>query len=1238
MKQTKEKTTDRNDSSINSNNKLELLNVYDFEAIKIKLASSEEILSWSYGEVTKPETINYRTQKPEKDGLFSERIFGPTKDYECYCGKYKKIRYKGIICDRCGVEVTRSIVRRERMGHIVLASPCVHIWFLRGVPSRIGLLLDLPLQQLEKVIYYTNYIITRVDEEEKKKTFEKLEKEYNEKLKAIKKNKREQEELELKENFTKTKEEISALQPKKIISEIEYQYLAMRYGQVFDAETGSEPIIDLLKKIDLKATYKELTSGKVRAKKQLTKKELQKLKLVKNLLKSKVKPESMFFTVLPVMPPDLRPMVQLDGGRYASSDLNDLYRRIINRNNRLKRLIELNSPEVIIRNEKRMLQEAVDALIDNSMKRSQSSSKAIGSNRRPLKSLADALKGKQGIFRQNLLGKRVDYSGRSVIVTGPKLKLFQCGLPKTIALELFKPLVARELINTTGSAINIKEALRKINDLETEVWEVLDKVIKDKYVLLNRAPTLHRLSIQAFQPVLTESLAIEIPSFVCAAFNADFDGDQMAVHLPLSQEAQDEAQNIMVSRKNILKPSSGEIIARPSKDSLLGLYWLTKIFNGKKGEGWYFPNFEEAIYAYDQKIIDLQAKIYILVDKQNQKLKEISSKYLETSVGRIILNTSFPDEVPFYNIEITKKTIDPMLASCLEIVGSENMYLILDNLKDLGYKYSLKSGLSFGIEDLVVPSKRNEIISEAKRKIELVNNQFSEGLISEKERKDRVISLWTEAENLLKKEVLSDIPEDGPIYSFISSGARGNADQLKQMNTMKGLVVSPSGETIEIPIESYYKVGLSPLEYFLAAHGARKGFVDTALRTAEAGYLTRRLVDVAQDLLITEEDCHDEIGRVVTRKSSNEIDDDFGNRILGRTVLEDIKINGKVIIKKGEIVNRKIANLIEKSDISKVRIRSVVACRTRGGICQKCFGYDLGREQLVEIGTAVGIVAAQSIGELGTQLTLRTFHAGGAATSSDITQGLPRVEEIFELHSLKAKGEIAKRNGIVEEIIEKDDQKIILIRATEKLKAKPRKRSKKVIDEFVDEYRVPVTFGVLVKKGQTVRKGQRLTEGSLDIKEILNILGKRAAEEYIIKEIKKIYNLYNGSNSINDKYVEVIVKKMFSKVKVKAPGDSEFIPNELIERTVYFETNEKLKKEHKKPIKASTVINGIKRIALLAPGFLSAASFIETSRVLIDAVLEGREDSLSGLKENVIIGKLIPAGTGFKRNKNKNTN
>ncbi len=1236
MKKTTEKTIDRNESLVNSNSKLELLNVYDFEAIKIKLASSEEILSWSYGEVTKPETINYRTQKPEKDGLFSERIFGPTKDYECYCCKYKKIRYKGIICDRCGVEVTKSIVRRERMGHIVLASPCVHIWFLRGVPSRIGLLLDLPLQQLEKVIYYTNYIITKVDEEEKKKTLEKLEKEYSEKLKTIKKNKNEQEELELKENFAKVKEEILALQPKKIISEIEYQYLAVRYGHVFDAETGSEPIIDLLKKVDLKATLKELTSKASKAKKQLTKKELQKLKLVKNLLKSKVKPESMFFTVLPVVPPDLRPMVQLDGGRYASSDLNDLYRRIINRNNRLKRLMELNSPEVIIRNEKRMLQEAVDALIDNSMKHSQSSSKSMASNRRPLKSLADALKGKQGIFRQNLLGKRVDYSGRSVIVVGPKLKLFQCGLPKTIALELFKPLVARELINTTGSAINIKEALRKINDLETEVWEVLDKVIKDKYVLLNRAPTLHRLSIQAFQPVLTEGLAIEIPSFVCAAFNADFDGDQMAVHLPLSQEAQEEAQNIMVSKKNILKPSSGEMIARPSKDSLLGLYWLTKIFDGKKGENFYFPNLEEAIYAYNQKIIDLQAKIYILVDKQNSKLKEISSKYLETSVGRIILNLSFPNEVPFYNTVVTKKTIDELLTSCLEIVGPEDMYQILDNLKDLGYKYALESGLSFSIEDLVVPSKRDEIINETKRKIELVNNQFNEGLISEKERKDRVISLWTEAENLLKKEVLSDTPEDGPIYSFISSGARGNIDQLKQMNTMKGLVVSPSGETIEIPIESFYKAGLSPLEYFLAAHGARKGFVDTALRTAEAGYLTRRLVDVAQDLLITEEDCHDEIGRVITRKSSEEVDDDFGMRILGRTVLEDIKINDKIIIKKGEVINRTIANLIEKSDISKIRIRSVTTCKSRKGICQKCFGYDLGREQLVEIGTAVGVIAAQSIGELGTQLTLRSFHAGGAATSSDITQGLPRVEEIFELHSLKVKGVIAKRSGIVEEIIEKDDQKIILIRTTEKLKIKPRKRSKKVADEFIDEYRVPATFGILVKKGQNVRKGQRLTEGSLDIKEILNILGKRAAEEYIIKEIKKIYNLYCGSNSINDKYIETIVKKMFSKVKVKISGDSEFIQGELIEKSIYFETNEQLKKEHKKPIKASIVINGIKRIALLAPGFLSAASFQETSRVLIDAVLEGREDYLSGLKENVIIGKLIPAGTGFKKDKKVN--
>ncbi|KKT88617.1 MAG: DNA-directed RNA polymerase subunit beta' [Parcubacteria group bacterium GW2011_GWB1_45_10] len=1210
-------------------NQQSLLSIVDFDALKLFLASAEDILQWSYGEIIKPETINYRTQRPEKDGLFSERIFGPTKDYECYCGKYKKMRYKGVVCDRCGVEVTNSIVRRERMGSITLAAPCSHIWFLRGIPSRIGTLLDISLPQLEKVVYYTGYIIVSVDDEAKKRVLEELAIEFSSKTKALKK---EQKGKSLEENLKKlelsykrTKDEIQTIQKGRILTELEYQQMAMKFGHIFEAETGSEPVRKILQELDLKKLYRSLAK-EIQNKKSLSRKKLLiRLRLVKSVIDAGIKPESMFLTVLPVIPPDLRPMVQLDGGRYASSDLNDLYRRIINRNNRLRKLIEINSPEVIVRNEKRMLQEAVDALIDNSSRKTQSGPQAaLASNRRPLRSLADILKGKQGRFRQNLLGKRVDYSGRSVIVVGPELHLDQCGVPKKMALEIFKPFVINGLVSRE-IAHNTKAASRMIEDYDPVVWEILEEVIRDKYMLLNRAPTLHRLSIQAFKPILIEGLAIQIPPMVCQAFNADFDGDAMAIHLPLSEEAQLEAKEIMLSTNNVLKPATGDPIAEPSKDMTLGIYWLTSFDDENQSAKKIFSSFEEAVYAHDVKVVGLREKIKIPVDRSNPKFSDIEDKYLETTVGRIIFNQVLDKKTQFVNDKLDKKKIQKTINEFIRFQGIAKAGAFLDQLKKLGFVYSTLSGLSWGMDDLIIPKERDYLIKETKKQIENISEQFVQGLISAKEKSVKVIQVWTNTIYELKGLVSKTLPPTGPVLNLINSKAQGNEDQAQQLMVMKGLVTGPSGQIYEIPVEGCYKEGLNPLDYFISIHGARKGLVDTALRTADAGYLTRRLVDVAQDVVVKEEDCGDVVGRLISKKRLTRVlgsaFQDFSKIIFGRVLVEDVKLGNKIIARKGDEIDWYKAKEIVDSGVEHLRVRSPLYCKTRFGLCRKCVGFDLGRNKLVELGDAVGVVAAQSIGEPGTQLTLRTFHTGGTALAADITQGLPRVEEIFELHSPKGKAALCKRDGAVHEIAPVGSDRVIKIKPLEK---STKKKSRK---EF-DEYPVSSGLSILVKAGDVVKKGQPLSEGSFDIKEILLTLGKRSAEEYVIKEIKKIY-VSQGAD-IDDRWLEVIVKLMFSRVQIKVTGDSNFLPGEVIDKSRFFLVNDELKKAKKKPAKAYQLVMGISKVALGAEGFLSAASFQHTARVLIDAALSGKVDHLRGLKENVIIGKMIPSGTGFR--------
>ncbi len=1273
----------------------------DFDAIRLRIASPDDIHRWSSGEVTKPETINYRTQKPEKDGLFCERIFGPTKDWECYCGKYKKIRYKGIICDKCGVEVTRSLVRRERMGHIDLAAPVTHIWFLRSVPSRIALLLDVGVQHLEKVVYFANFIITEVDQEAKEQVVEQIKKEYKAKVKSIETeykklmddlNKEKakafvnaehedrevlqaefakQEETLLNNKAKKIKEldkafkialsELEEIYPKRIISEHLYQDLSLKYGHIFVAKIGAEAIYELLQKIDLEKLSKELEEEIDKSQGPKRKKALKRLQLVKSLLHNNIKPEYMVLTVIPVIPPDLRPMVPLDGGRFATSDLNDLYRRVINRNNRLKRLIELNAPEVIQRNEKRMLQEAVDALIDNSARRGKTVTASTG-QKRQLKSIADILKGKQGRFRQNLLGKRVDYSGRSVIVAGPHLKMHQCGLPKIMALELFKPFVISRLIKEEY-VHNVRSANRYIEAGHPEVWDILEDITKNTRVLLNRAPTLHRLGIQAFQPVLIEGKAIQLHPLVCTAFNADFDGDQMAVHVPLTEEAKSEAENIMNSVKNLLKPATGDPIVTPNQDVVWGAYYMTFI-NGEEKEGdvKYFSSAEEAKIAYELGYIALHDKIKVRLEQE----------VVETSIGRIIFNEVLPDGFEFVNVLVNNKIIRAIVRELVEKYGENEAVATLDRIKDLAFEYITRSGWSWGMDDLQVPTTKGDIIREAEEKVNEIHLQFEQGLLTNEERRTNVIEIWTEVKNKVTEEVKKIIDPTGPVASMIESGARGSWSQLAQIIGMKGLVINPAGDIIELPIRSNFKEGFDVLEYFISTHGARKGLSDTALRTANAGYLTRRLVDVSQDVVIMEEDCGDKVGFEITAAESEEMSIDFTQRLFGRVVLEDIKDKkGKVIVKAGDYVVRENIDKISALGLEKIRIRSVLTCQSVYGVCAKCYGYDLAYNKPVELGTAVGIMAAQSIGEPGTQLTMRTFHTGGVAGESDVTQGLPRVEEVFEARPPKKKAfvsdvrgkvhiEVRGKNKVVQvklsepqtkeynlddyavvKISVKDGQRVatddvLFVTSDRKVKAEFSGvvyLDKKVLKlqgdkDSVKEWVVPQTHNLIVGEGDLVNVGDPLTEGSVDLRELYRLRGREVVQKYILKEIQHIYT--SQGQKLNDKHIEIIIRQMFSRIMVKDPGDTELLPGEIITRSEFILANSSLPRG-KKPAVGEEMLLGITKVSLTTDSWLSAASFQETARVLIQAATTGQVDHLRGLKENVIIGRLIPAGTGFRK-------
>lgn len=1174
----------------------------DFDALKLKLAAPEDILRWSHGEVIKPETINYRTQRPEKDGLFSERIFGPTKDWECYCGKYRRARYKGVVCDKCNVEVTRSIVRRERMAHIKLAAPVAHIWFLRNVPSKIGMFLNIPLTKLEKVIYYAAYIITDVNEAAKKKVMDDLDKEFKTRKKNI-----EQEGIkaeDLKAAMIDVKKTVAALEIGQVLSETEYHNLAKRFGEVFEAGSGAEAIKKIMATTDLKKLISELEKELEHLKDPLKEsKILKRLKLAKSFIKNSMKPEWMILTVLPVLPPDLRPMVALDGGRYATSDLNDLYRRVINRNNRLKKLMELKAPEVIVTNEKRMLQEAVDALIDNSARLG---SQQLSSQRRPLRSLSDMLKGKQGRFRQNLLGKRVDYSGRSVIVVGPHLRLDECGLPKKMALELFKPFVIQKFIER-GLAHNIRNSNRLIEQATPEVWAILEEVIADRKVLLNRAPTLHRLGVQAFKPLLTENLSIQVPPLVCVAFNADFDGDQMAVHLPLSSEAQREAKELMLSSLNLLKPATGDPIVTPTQDIVLGCYFLTKVKDGALGTGKIFSSRTEAILAWEAGIIAINALIKIQTPEEK----------LETSVGRLIFNGALPADFRYINHLVIKKELSKIVGEIINKYGTEQATNYLDAIKKVGFEYATYSGISWGMDDLVVPPGKTEILKKAEAEEQLIRSQYAEGSLTDAERSERTIEIWKKAnDHLSKKIVPKTLDPNSSVYAIIDSGARGSWSQPAQMMGMKGLVQNPQGDTMELPVKSSYKEGFNVLEYFISTHGSRKGLTDTALKTASAGYLTRRLADVAQDIIIREENCRTKEGIEIMRPEGLEFGHSFANRLFARTALEDVKVVNKILVRAGEVIDRKAAEEIEASKIGAVKIRSPITCKTLYGVCSSCYGFDLGNNKIIKSGEAVGIVAAQSIGEPGTQLTMRTFHIGGIA-GADITHGLPRVEEIFEARPPKGKAFLVEDDG---EVVGLDEKGLIKI-----VKIKSFSGSKK---EKIVEYALPRSAWVYVKIGDAVKKGDQISEGPLDLRELFRLKGSRAVERYIIKEVQKIY-MSEGA-AINNKHIEVIVRQMFSRVRIADPGDTEFVRGDVAEKSVFLEANRRVRAANGTPAKASQLLLGITKVALSTESLLSAASFQETARVLINASLDSKIDVLRGLKENVIIGRLIPAGTGYR--------
>ena len=1185
------------------------MRVEDVKAIKIKLASPDEIMDWSHGEVTEAETINYRNQKPEKNGLFCERIFGPEKDYQCYCGKYKKIRYKGIVCDRCGVEVTKSSVRRSRMGHIKLAAPVSHIWYLRGIPSKMGLVLGISKKKLEKVVYFTGYIVTEVNQEAKENIQQKLKEEFKKKKEKRKEN-LEGKELDrtlekLRKSRDKTKEEIKSITEKKILTEVEYHRYKRKYGDIFKAGTGAETLREMFEEIDLDDKIKELTELKNETNsKSKRKKYLKRLKVFRSMKKADIRPEWMFLTVLPVLPPDLRPIIQLDGGRYASSDLNDLYRRVINRNNRLKNLLDIEAPEVIVRNEKRMLQEGVDALIDNQMRKGVVTQASTG-GQRLLKSLADMLKGKQGRFRQNLLGKRVDYSGRSVIVVGPELDLNECGLPKKMALEIFKPFIIQKILDR-DLAYNVKGATRMIDEKDDEVWPILEEVVKGKAVLLNRAPTLHRLGIQAFEPVLTEGEAIRIHPMVCEAFNADFDGDQMAVHLPLSKKAQKEAHELMLSSENLLKPATGKPIVSPSQDMVLGCYWMTQIEKGVKGEGKTFGSPQEAKLALDYEKVNIRAKVKVRID----------GEIIETTVGRVIFNEVLPDDIPYQNEAMGSGKLKYVVAEIIKNYEPSEAHHMLDDIKNLGYKYATLSGISWGMDDLIIPKEKKKVIEEAEEKTQEVEDYYDQGLFSEDERSDKIIEVWTKAKNKIEDLVPKELPEYGSVLTITDSGSRGSWSQPIQMAGMKGLVVNPSGEVIELPVKSSFKEGFDVLEYFISTHGARKGTVDTALRTASAGYLTRRLVDVSHEVIVTEENCGDDEGVMIRKKDAEELDQDFYFKIAGRTALEDIEVDGEVIVEAGEIIDVEATEKIKSSDnITEVRVRSVMTCEAINGVCQKCYGWELGHNKLVDLGEAVGIVAAQAIGEPGTQLTMRTFHTGGVAGGTDITMGLPRIQEIFEVRNPKGKAEMSEVPGKVIEVNEED--RIVKIRVDNE-------NTKK---EEVKSYKIDPNKAIWVERGEYVESGTQLCEGNLDLKKVFKAKGLTETKRYILQEAQKVY--VSQGVDIHDKHLEVIVKQMTSRMRVTDPGGSFLTPKQIIEKDVFKKKVEEMEEKGKTPPKAKPILLGISKVALNTDSFLSAASFQQTSKVLIEASLEGKVDPLKGLKENVIIGKLIPAGTGF---------
>ena len=1180
------------------------------DTISLSLASPERIREWSYGEVQKPETINYRTGRSERGGLFDEKVFGPEKDYECYCGKYKRIRYAGIICEKCGVEVTKAIVRRERMGHIELASPVAHIWFLRGIPSRMSTLLDIPINALEKVIYFAGYIVIEIHQQEKDRVLKELDNEYKMRMKMLDSD---DEKDKLKELFTATKKDLIDLVPLRILSEVEYHKFSMKFSTVFEASIGAEAVFEVMKKLDLNemATKIEKHLEKDPAAREKIERRLH---MIRALIASNQRPEWMFLTAIPVIPPALRPMVALEGGRHATSDVNDLYRRVINRNNRLKKLKEIGAPDVILRNEKRILQEAVDSLIDNTIRKHSGSVAMSQAQRRQLKSLADSLKGKQGLLRQNLLGKRVDYSGRSVIVVGPSLKLNQCGLPKFMALELFRPFVISKILKRE-LAFNIRGAGKLIEDGAPEVWEILEEVIQGKFVLLNRAPTLHRLSIQAFNPILIEGKAIQLHPMVCSAFNADFDGDQMAVHVPLSEEAQIEARELVASTKNLLKPQSGDPITQPSLDVVLGCYWVTKIIPGAMGEGKMFSSPKEAITAYNHKIIDVRAKIYVLPDTTVQ-YAHFEGKVFETSVGRILFSSVFPHDFEFINDVITKKSMSGIVDKTINKYGFDATPAILDAIKLFGQKFSTKSGTTIGIDDATVPEEKKAIIVEARKAEEKIIDQYMDGLISDEERYNKLIELWEGVTRKIEKFVEKHLHESESMQDIITSGAKGNLGQLSQMAGMKGVIVNTQGRPVDFPIVSSYKEGLSPIEYFITNHGSRKGLTDTALNTATAGYMTRKLVIVAQDVVILEEDCGTKKGLVVREENIDGTIRPVSKNIVGRIIAEPLKdADGTVLMKRGHLVSKADAKMVDAKGIKEVVVRSPLTCDTLHGICQQCYGLDLGRNNLVKYGEAVGIVAAQAIGEPGTQLTLRTMHAGGVV-GSDITAGLPRVAELFECRAIKVPAIISQTDGQVVEIKNDGTQKTIVVLSN----------SAKNDEDKSKEYPVDPRRTVIVKVGQNVKTGELLSDGAADPQELYLIAGFDRVQEYIIAEITKVYELHSAP--ISRKHLEIIVRQMFSRIRIKKANDTNFTTGQIVEKGEFIKQN-RVAKEKGIPAEGIELLRGITEVSLTAKSWMSASAFERVTRVLVNNAIEAGHDELRGLMENVMIGNLIPAGTGL---------